>query len=335
MKQVNIHGPGQVALDDVPDPEPGPRDAVVRVSACGICGSDLGYIKLGGLAGPTSAPMPIGHEFSGIVDAVGAEVRNIEVGTRVVVNPMSNHNQIGNGAPQGAFAPRVLVPNAADGVSIFEVPDALSMDIAALAEPLSVGLQGVDRTAPVAGERAVVFGAGPIGLAAVASLRFRGVEDIVAVDLSARRLEIARKLGARETVDAGSGDVWAALRDLHGTSPVFGAPMAGSDLYIEASGAPGVIERVLENAKNEARLSIVGLHRAPVPVNFLLVMMKSLCIVGSMAYPDDWSEALSLLATNDLSPMITHRYPLDAFHEALAIAQQADLGAKVMIIESN
>ncbi len=335
MKQVSVHGPGHVEIDEVPEPSPGPRDVVIRVAACGICGSDLGYIKLGGLAGPSETPLPIGHEFSGVVEGVGDQVTDIASGARVVVNPMSNQNQIGNGGPQGAFAPLVLVPNAADGRAVFTIPEALPMDVSALAEPLSVGLQGVDRVQPQPGDKAVVFGAGPIGLCAVASLRFRGIEDIIAVDLSARRLEIARKLGARATLVPGADDVWTAIRDLHGDAPVFGAPMAGSDLYVEASGASIVIEEVIANAKTGARLSVVGLHRTPVPVNFMVVMMKSMSIMGSMAYPDDWSDALELLSTTDLSAMITHRYALEDFHAALATAQCADDSAKVMIVNES
>jgi threonine dehydrogenase-like Zn-dependent dehydrogenase len=332
VKQVNIHGPGRVEIDEVPDPEPGPRDAVIRVTACGICGSDLGYIKLGGLAGPSGKPMPIGHEFSGIVESIGSEVMGIEVGSRVVANPMSNGNSIGNGSAEGAFAPRVLIPNAADGTAIFRLPDELPMDVAALAEPLSVGLQGVERCRPKPGEKAVIFGAGPIGLAAVASLKFCGVDNIVAVDLSPTRLEIARKLGASDTLNPNSDPVWEAIKEIHGTSPVLGAPMAGSDMYIEASGADPVIEQVLSHCKSEARLSIVGLHRTPIPVNFLLVMMKSMTIVGSMAYPDDWSKAIELLSTRDLSPMITHRFALEDFQNALATANDSNAGAKVMIL---
>ncbi len=335
MKQVNIHGPGDVKIDDVPEPEPGPRDAIVKVAACGICGSDVGYIAAGGLMGPTGQPMPIGHEFAGTVEAIGSEVTGVEVGARVVVNPISGENTIGNGADQGAFAPRVLVPNAADGHSIHPIPDSLPMDVAALAEPLSVGLQAVDQTKPQPGERAVVFGAGPIGLAAVAGLRFRGVEDIVSIDLSAGRLEIARKLGARATLDPSRGDVYEALRELHGTVPVYGAPMVGSDIFIEASGAGVVIEQAIANAKPDARISIVALHRNPVSVNFMIVMMKQLQIVGSMGYPEDWSDALELLQGTDLSPMITHRFVLDDFHEALDIARQPDAGAKVMIVNAD
>ena len=109
MKQVNVHGPDDVRIDEVAEPEPGPRDAVVRVAACGICGTDLRYVRLGGLAGPAERPMPLGHELSGVVDAVGAEVSNLAPGTRVVLNPTALGNMIGNGGGEGGFAPRLLV----------------------------------------------------------------------------------------------------------------------------------------------------------------------------------------------------------------------------------
>jgi len=87
QKQVYVHGPDDVRVDDATTPRPGPRDVVVRVHACGICGTDLRYVRLGGLAGPTGQPMPLGHELSGIVEAVGADVSNVAPGVRVVLNP--------------------------------------------------------------------------------------------------------------------------------------------------------------------------------------------------------------------------------------------------------
>ncbi|MBW2273127.1 MAG: zinc-binding dehydrogenase [Deltaproteobacteria bacterium] len=331
MLQVNIHGPNDVRLDETPVPEPGPADALVRVQSCGICGSDLGYVKLGGLAGPTATPMPLGHELSAVVEAVGSEVQDVAPGDRVVVNPMGAGNQIGNGGPEGAFAPQLLVRNAAAGDSLFKIPDSLPDDLAALTEPIGVGMQAVNRAGAEPGDKVVIFGAGPIGLAALAVLRYRGVEDAVVVDLSPTRLEIADKLGARATVNAGEEDTWARIRELHGTEPVFGAPMAGTDAYIEASGASPLIGQVIGQAKGEARLSVVALHRAEVPVSFLVVMMKQLQISGSMAYPEDWSEMIELVDRADLSPMITHRFPLERFAEALAVAQDPTAGAKVLI----
>jgi threonine dehydrogenase-like Zn-dependent dehydrogenase len=272
VKQVNVHGPDDVRLDEVAEPVPGPRDAVVKVAACGICGTDLRYVRLGGLAGPTPRPMPLGHEVAGVVESVGPEVAGLAPGDRVVLNPTAAGNGIGNGGREGGFAPHLLVRNAAAGHSLFRVPDGLPLALAALTEPLGVGMNAVDRLEARPGEKVAVFGAGPIGLAAIAALRDRGVEDVVAVDLSPRRLELARALGARAGVDASQQDPWARLRELHGERPLMGASMAATDAYVEASGAGGVIRGVLQHARAEARLVVVALHDREVPVHFLLVM---------------------------------------------------------------
>jgi (R,R)-butanediol dehydrogenase/meso-butanediol dehydrogenase/diacetyl reductase len=331
MQQLRVHGPDDVRLDEVAEPKPGPRDAVLRVAACGICGSDLRYVRLGGLAGPMPEPMPLGHELSGVIDAVGAEVANLAPGDRVVLNPTAAGNMIGNGGREGGFTPLLLVREAAAGASLFTIPDGLGDDVAALTEPLGVGMNAVNQSEAAAGDKVVVFGAGPIGLAAITTLADRGIDDVIAVDLSPRRLEIASVLGARDTVDATEGDPWARIRALHGEEPLMGAPMAGSDVYIEASGAAPVIPQVLQHAKARARLSVVALHSDAIPVNFLLVMMKQLTIRGAMEYPDDYTDAIDLLARRDLSPMISHRYPLGRFEEALAVAQDSRAGGKVMI----
>ena len=329
--QVNIHGPADVRLDTVEGPDPGPRDAVVRVASCGICGSDVGYVKIGGVAGPTGSPMPIGHELSGIVEFVGAEVRGVRSGDRVVVDPLGAENQIGNGGDEGGFTPRLLVRNAAEGRSLIPIPDGLPFETAALAEPLGVGMQAVNRGRAQPGEKAVVFGAGPIGLAAIATLRYRGVEDVIAVDLSDTRLEVAQRLGARAIVNPSRDRVGSRIRELHGISLVMGAAVGDSDLYIEASGAAPVLPQIIQRAKSGARVVVVALHREEIAVNFLLVMMKQLELLGSIAQPEDWNDMIEMLAKVDLSAMITHRLPLERFAEGLAIAQDADAGAKVMI----
>ncbi len=331
MKQVNVHGPDDVRIDEIAEPEPGPRDALIRVTACGICGSDLRYVRLGGLAGPSPRPMPLGHELSGVVEAVGAEVSNLAPGHRVVLNPTARGNMIGNGGSEGGFAPRLLVRDAAAGESLFPIPAELPSDVAALAEPLGVGMNAVNRVEARPSDKVAVFGAGPIGLAAIATLRDRGVEDVVAIDLSARRLEIATALGARATVDASREDPWQRLRALHGEEPVLGAPMAATDAYVEASGAAPVIPDILQHAKAEARLSVVALHGTAIPVNFLLVMIKQLTIRGAMEYPEDYTDTLELLARWDLSPMISHRFPLERFPEAFEIARDPQAGGKVLI----
>ena len=331
MKQVFIHGPGDVRLDESVKPEPGPRDVVVRVAACGICGSDLGYVKLGGLIGPSSTPMPIGHELSGVVAEIGSEVANLDVGTRVVLNPTAAGNMIGNGGPEGGFAPYLLVRNAADGGSLFSIPDDLGDEQAALAEPLAVGINAVDRAEIGADSKVVVFGAGPIGLSVIATLNQRGVAHTIAVDLSDYRLDIAHALGADEVINPTSSDVWSKIRELHGTSDLFGSPMVSTDVYVEVSGVTAVMTSILHHSRRDAQVVVVALHRRPVEVDFMVVMMKQLRILGAAEYPDDFSIAIDMLRERDLSVMITHTFPLDDFPNALGAAQDPHLAGKVVI----
>jgi threonine dehydrogenase-like Zn-dependent dehydrogenase len=142
---------------------------------------------------------------------------------------------------------------------------------------------------------------------------------------------LARALGARATILAAEQNPWVELKKLHGEAPLMGAPMAGSDAYIEASGAGSVITEVLQNAKAESSLTVVALHEQSVNVSFLWVMMKQMTIRGAMEYPADFSDAVALLSRWDLSPMITHRFPLARIREAIEVATDPGAGGKVMV----
>ena len=195
MKLARIHGPGDVRLDEVPEPIAGPDDVILEVGACGICGSDVGYAKIGGAQGPSPEPMAIGHELAGRVCFVGANCDDVaKIGDRVALHPGAAGFGLGNGGPEGGFTPRLLVRGAAQDKSLFAIPDDMSFEFAALAEPLGVGMHAVDQAEVRAGDKVAVLGAGPIGLSAIATLADRGIEDIVSIDLSQTRLEVARKM---------------------------------------------------------------------------------------------------------------------------------------------
>ncbi|MFP5456164.1 MAG: zinc-dependent alcohol dehydrogenase, partial [Alphaproteobacteria bacterium] len=188
MRAVRIHGVNDVRVDEIEEPQPGPRDVIVRVRRCGLCGSDLGYIKVGGVSAPAQAPFGIGHELSGVVETVGADVVGIAPGQRVVVNPMGDGNGIGAGLPEGAFAPLLRVSNATLGGAIHPIPDHVDWDAAALAEPLGVALHAVNRSGAVRTDKVAVFGVGPIGLGIVFFLKRAGISSVVAIDRSPQRL---------------------------------------------------------------------------------------------------------------------------------------------------
>jgi threonine dehydrogenase-like Zn-dependent dehydrogenase len=334
MRQVRVHGPDDVRVDEVDAPAPGPRDAVVRVAACGVCGTDLSYITHGGVAGPGPEPLALGHEMAGVVDWVGADVTGVGAGDRVVVHPGDDElGRIGNGAPEGGLTEALLVREAARGDRLVPVPDDLPLELAALTEPLDVGMHAVEQSETVPGESVAVFGCGPIGLAAIATLRDRGVERVVGVDLSTRRRELAVTLGAEAALDPATDDVWRELARLHGTATSMFGKAPATDAYIEASGAAPVITGFIERARRDARMAVVALHYEPVPTSIMALMAKQLTIRGSIEYPARFDAGLDLLRRRDLSPMITHRLPLDRFADALAtLTGDRDCGKVILTI---
>jgi threonine dehydrogenase-like Zn-dependent dehydrogenase len=331
MRQVRVHGPDDVRVDEVDPPAPGPRDAVVHVAACGICGSDLSYIRMGGMAGPGPEPLCLGHEMAGVVDWVGAEVDRVRVGDRVVVEPGNEQlGRIGGGGPEGGLTPELLVREADAGL-LHPVPDALSLEVAAFAEPLAVGMHAVEQADVQPGDGVAVFGCGPIGLAAIATLLDRGHDRVVGIDLSPARLALAEGLGAQATLDAGRVDVWEELARLHGTTPFMFGPTPATAAFIEASGSAQVVQQILDRGRVGGRLSVVALHYAPIPTSFLMVLMKEFTVRGSMEYPARFADSIDLLTRRDLSSLITHRFPLDRFDDALGVLRGSTDAGKVLI----
>jgi (R,R)-butanediol dehydrogenase / meso-butanediol dehydrogenase / diacetyl reductase len=327
MRQIRVHGPNDWRLDDIPVPEPGQRDALVRIAVCGICGTDVSVVHMGGFTG---SPMPLGHEMAGVVEWVGAEVEGVAVGDRVIVCPIDvGSGSLGTGAAEGGLTPLLHVREAAR--RLFPVPPGLSLQVAALAEPLAVGMQAVNQSSAAPGDKVAVFGCGPIGLTAIATLADRGVTDIVGIDLSAARLDLAEEMGASHVLDPSATDVWAELKAIHGEAPFRLGPTAATNVFIEASGVDSVIGDVLANGREGGLMVVVGLHYRPVPTNFVQLLMKQFTIRGSMEYPERFEDAIELLVRRDLSALVTHTLPLAEFGAGLAVIEGSRDCGKVMI----
>lgn len=332
MRAAMIHGPGDLRLDEIPEPVAGPGDVLLRVGACGICGSDIGYVAMGGMPTRNVHPMPLGHEFSAVVETVGAAVRDIRPGMRVVVDPMQADN-LGNGGPEGGFAPRVLLRNARLGHNLHQVPADMPFERAALVEPLSVAMHAVNMADPRPDEKVVVYGAGCIGLGAIVALRARGVREIAAVDLSEERLGRARALGATVTINPTNTDVAEALAAAHGRGDLYGIPVVGSQVFIEAAGVGAVMEEIVRIAPHSARVVVVSLHKKPAAIDLSFLLMKELTVKGSIGYPQEFPAVIRLLSDPalDVSPIVSHRFDFADFHEAWRTACDASRSAKVMV----
>lgn len=331
MPLIRVHGVDDVRLDQVDRPSVADDDALIQVSLCGICGSDLGYIGMGGLG--ITQPMPLGHELTGTVAEIGRNVTTLSIGDRVVVNPMANANGIGNGGPEGGFAPYLLVRGAAvDDSAVLKLPTDLTAEQAALVEPLSVAFHGCNQAKAGPADKALILGAGPIGLSAAICLRYLGVKHVVVADLSDYRLSVAEGLGATP-LKADSVDLASFLIEQHGQSEVMGMPVPATDIYIEATGAKPVFEQIVNTAKTGSRIVVVGLHKQAVQMDLANLLLRELHIIGSMAYPNEFPQVIDMLASGkvDVEPLITHRFPLSSFDEALVQAKDTSSAIKVMI----
>lgn len=337
MKQVQLHGIEDVRLVEVPAPQCGPADVIVDVEACGICGSDLGYIRQGGMMGSGGGAMALGHEFAGTISAVGDGVRRWRIGQRVTVSPMTAANLIGNGGSEGAFAPQVCVREADLPGTVLSLPQELSAEVAALAEPLSVAMHAIGRVALSAESKVVITGAGPIGLCCVLALKARGVKDVVVVDPAEFRRDIAIRLGADAVFAGTDTGFWEALAGRHGADhSFFGMPLAQTDAYFECSGVDDVLTGLLMFARPRAEIVLVAAYKHEIPIDVRLVMAKELRLAGSLGSGDSFQEALAYLSAHaaHAAALISHRFTLEDFDQALAVASNSAVSAKVLVMPS-
>ncbi len=329
---LNIHEVGDARLDRVERPDPGDKDVLIDVKACGICGSDLSYIKIGGIGRSSGGVTPLGHEAAGEIVFVGDSVEGVSIGERVVINPMTTPSMIGNGGPEGAFTEQLLVRDARIGVNLLPIPEGLPYDIAALAEPLAVALHGVNRAEVNTGDKVVVFGCGPIGLGMVLWLLDRGIENVVALDLSEERLERARALGARAALNPSEVNLRDELIKLHGIGRLLNREAVGTDAYIDAAGAPNILSDVIGMAKFHSRLVVTAAYLAPIEIPLGSMLTTEMTITTAMGYPTEMPEVITALPRikSKLGPLISHRFPLNQVVEALDVARDSS-SAKVMI----
>lgn len=329
MRRLTIHDIDDVRLDPYDRPAAGPTDVVVRMKACGICGSDLSYIKNGGIpvAGTLTA---LGHEGAGEILEIGSDVEGLHIGQPVIVNPMNTPSFIGSGGPEGAFTPELLVREGRLGHSLLPIPEGIPFDIAAMCEPLAVALHGVNRSEATAGSKLVIFGCGPIGLGMVMWAVDRGC-DVIAVDLADERLDRAEALGGR-TINPGREDLVARVKALHGAEMYFGRERASTDAYIDAAGAPSILGDVVRMAKRHARHVITAAYLKPIELPAGPMLTSEMTITTAVGYPTEFPDVIAAMPRlrDKIAGMISHSLPFDAVLDGLKIAA-TPASAKVMI----
>jgi len=330
MKIAVLHGAKDLRLDDAPAPVAGESDVVIQVKFAGICGSDLGTYQSGW---PTGEPVPLGHELSGIVAEAGNNVSDFEIGDRVILNPM--FNWVGIGGPEGGFAERLLIRDIVSRPeSLIRIPASVSFESGALVEPLAVSFHAINRADVQPGAKVALFGAGPIGLCLIIALRLKGIDDIIAFDLSAFRRERALALGARAALDPRERPPGDVLKEMHGTDLYAGfLPVAATDVYFEASGAPQVLPEIIDYARSNSDIVVVAIHKKPVSLNIEMMVAKEISLLTAVGYPTEMPDVVAMLdgVAPDLAPLISHRFAAEDFLQAFGTACNPESSAKVLI----
>ena len=314
MRVARLHGVGDVRLSDEPDPTAGPGEALVRVSAVGLCGSDLHWYGQAGIGDARlDRPLVAGHEFAGVTQA----------GQRVAVDPavpcnrcdmcQAGHPNLcrdlrfaGHGAEDGGLRDEVAWP----ALCLVPLPNSLSAAAGALLEPLGVAIHAVDLGHVRAGSSVGIFGCGPIGLLVLQVARAAGAADIWVTEPLAHRLDAARAWGAQE---------WKPGREV--------------DVAFECAGAAGALDDALAAARPGGRVVLVGIpddDRTSFTAS--IARRKGLSLVLSRRMKHTYPRAIRLVETGrvDVESLVTHRFPLEQAPAAFALAQRR-AGLKVIV----
>lgn len=329
MQACALHGIGDLRCEERPVPEPGPGEALVRVMACGVCGSDLPRVFV---KGTYRFPLIPGHEFAGEIVVVHADSDASRVGERVVVFPLipcrrcaacagghyaqcADYDYLGSRS-DGGFAEYVTAPLW----NLLPVPDAVSWEAAAMVEPAAVALHAVRQAGLKPGNAVLIFGAGPIGLLVALWARQQGAGTVLLADIDAARLAFAQTLGFDQVCNVRGQDVRAWVVEQTG---------AGADAVFEATGASAAFEQAQYCARAFGTVVLVGNPAGGMALSqdgYWQILRKELRLRGTwnsvygVPEGDEWKAALEAMASGALTvePLVTHRVALAALPGVLA-----------------
>ena len=341
MRALICHAAEDLRLEHIQTPSLGEQQLLVQVAFGGICGSDLHYYQHGGFGTVRiKQPMALGHEVSGVVEAVGGKVNGLKVGQRIAISPSrpcgsckfcqaGQHNHClsmrfyGSAMPfphiQGAFSEKLVI----DAGQAHVIADHLSLSEAALAEPLSVGLHAIVRAGGVLGKQVLVTGCGPIGSLLIGALRRAGAARIVAVDIADLPLACAAKMGADETINLRA--------DAQGLDK-YKADKGQFDAVFEASGSAAAVLSALDVIAPRGVLVTVGLGGdMSLPMN--QIVAKEVDLRGTFRFHAEFATAVQFLNSGliDGRPVITQVLPMSRALEAFALAADKSQSLKVQI----
>tara|TARA_Y100000588_G_scaffold270508_1_gene286050 strand:+ start:2894 stop:3931 length:1038 start_codon:yes stop_codon:yes gene_type:complete len=344
MKALLLEEYKKLTLTDMPKPEFGSREVLVQIKACGICGSDIHGFD--GSSGRRVPPLIMGHEASGIVAETGPQVTTAKKGDRITFDSMvscgncyfcernqmnlcENRRVLGVSCEDyrqhGCFAEYAVVPEHI----IYQIPDNLSFEHAAMIEPVSVAVHAVKRTPIAKGNTAAVIGSGMIGLLVIQALKATGCSKIIAVDLAEEKLNLAKELGATLGINPETSD---ALQIIHEETEGHGA-----DVTMEVVGATATVNTAIEATRKGGSVTLVGNLAPEVDFPLQSVVTRELSIYGSCASNGEYPECIDLLAGDiiKVAPLISAKASLEEGADWFDRLYKAEAGLMKVIIEPN
>jgi L-iditol 2-dehydrogenase len=329
MHQVVFTGPGEVELEKLPTPEPAAGEVLVRMTAVGICGSDLH--ALAGKHPFIDLPCQPGHEVAGVVKAVSPDVSGVAPGDRVIVEPglvcgtcrncregrynICDSLQVFGCQTRGAMAEHFTIPVH----RLHKIPDDLDDSAAALVEPLSTGTHAVRLAGgDLAGKGVAVLGAGPIGLLTMLAARAAGAERVVVTDLLPAKRERAQRLGADVVVDAARADAVEAVRNAFG---------GRADITFDCVANQPSTDQAMHIAEKGGTIIVVGVPTDPVQLDLPMVQDREICMQGALMYTsEDVVRAVELMRSGQIpvAEIVTATFPLTEARAAFDAALSGD-----------
>lgn len=334
MKAGIYLGQRNVQIKEVELPQLGENDVLIKNIYSSICGTDVAVYNHGPNTGhKVDVGGEFGHEMVSRVAAVGRNVKDFKVGERVYPYPRYVKDDTRRAGTIGGFSEYILAVNAKKNYSLYEVDDKISDRLASLIEPFTVGCRAARRGMPKAGENAVVFGCGTIGLAAAVSLKYFGADKIMVCDLSDYRLRIAEKLGF-EICNMGTENFADKAMEYLGAAESLNGTTANADIFLDAAGAEEILDLFIKEGKIESRFVSVAVNNSLRKLDLLHMTYAQKMIIGSGGYmPEDVIDVMSIMASGrwDLEQLITHEYPLNELSEAIETASDVEHACNVVI----
>lgn len=334
---AKLHAEPGIWMTEADKPEYGYNDLLIRIKKTAICGTDVHIFKWDEWSQKTiPVPMIVGHEYVGVVEAMGDGVRGFEPGDRVsgeghiTCGHCRNcragrrhlcRNTVGVGVNrQGCFAEYLVIP--ADNA--FKLPDDISDDLAAIFDPFGNAVHTA-LAFDLVGEDVLITGAGPIGIMAAAVARHVGARHVVITDVNPYRLELAEKMGATRAVDVTKTKLRDVMSEL--------GMKEGFDVGLEMSGVPSAFASMLETMNHGGKIAMLGIPPTAVAIDWNQVIFKGLVIKGIYGREmfETWYKMASLLQSGlDLSPILTHQMPVDDFQKGFDIMTSGQSGKVIL-----